>query len=211
MIGTRCGVPEAHMTVVIRHLRENGLVSTSGRGISAARMTPKDVAVVLVAIGSGVQVNQMPKVVSAIFAIPTRRRLGFVRRPAQHAFGDALCALLTSADSYAKNSTVSIILDGAVGRFFATIQIDDASGLRKTFYSSEELSVEAPPWSSGETPDVLDFYDDSSGGDLFKTAIFHGRLIADLAVAIDPKTPMPLSPSVEVADDEPTMGPSMRA
>jgi hypothetical protein len=106
------GVPAATGTTVMKALREADMVSMRGRGTSAANMTRRDAAVLLVATASGAVSSQLPEVTNFLLKMPvvlrSPRAAGFESArasaistyyalPEKHAFADALMALLEAS------------------------------------------------------------------------------------------------------------------
>jgi hypothetical protein len=108
------GVPEPSVVQIARHLREAGLLSQGGRGLSAAHMTAADAANLLIAVNAAPIAKDAPTIVSWYQGMisdspPLRVPLGgneaerrFLRSiafVADHTatFGDGLQGLLTMA------------------------------------------------------------------------------------------------------------------
>jgi len=65
-VATASGVPDTAARVIARSLRETGLVAKGGRGLSAARMGPTDVASILLAFASPADVTKSGQVVATL-------------------------------------------------------------------------------------------------------------------------------------------------
>jgi hypothetical protein len=106
------GVPAATGTTVMKALREAGMVTMRGRGTSAANMTRRDAAILLVATASGAVSSRLSEVTDFLLKMPVvlrpPRAAGFeslrasvistfAALPEKHTFADALMALLESS------------------------------------------------------------------------------------------------------------------
>ena len=111
-VATVLGVPEATVVLYDRHLAEAGMRSKSGRGKSAARVTPRDATNLLIAIAaspvSGPSVKEAPKTCTTYASLPFRAevslqrfsQLGFPaldQLPPTHTLGDAISLLIARA------------------------------------------------------------------------------------------------------------------
>jgi hypothetical protein len=119
------GVPTATVAQYDRVLAENGLRSSGGRGLSAAKVTPVDAANLLLAIMgspiSGAAIKEAAKTCksygglrSVLRGLRQKGRLHAFKRvanlPAGHSLREALVALIEDADAVA-NAVVVIQLD----------------------------------------------------------------------------------------------------
>src|SRR5215207_2706001 len=97
------GLDETSVGIFARAAREAGLISQRGRGPSAARMTTRDVANLIIAVNASALAKNVPEVVPAV------RRMKSVRYHAEFqsglerlrslSFGEALETLLESCRS----------------------------------------------------------------------------------------------------------------
>jgi len=106
-IARATGVPEATVLLHMRNVREAGILTQGGRGRSAARMTTRDAANLLIAVAGASAVKD--SVVPIHRQAQTWVREGtweetlavpeLLALPADHRFADAVVALLNSAAS----------------------------------------------------------------------------------------------------------------
>src|SRR5689334_4728902 len=77
------GLPEPGVAQIARHVREAGLVSQSGRGLSAARMTIPDAANLLIAVNAAPMAKDAPRAVARY-----RGMVNYMRSPDPDSLGD---------------------------------------------------------------------------------------------------------------------------
>ncbi len=105
-VATVLGLPETSVASHVRNLREAGLLTKTGRGITAARMTSRDAAHLLIATSASLNVKDSVRTVSEFgnlvsfygrsrIALPTFRNLA-----ADHTVLDALSALLDAVGNH---------------------------------------------------------------------------------------------------------------
>jgi hypothetical protein len=107
-VSTQLGIRVAELLTIpatsaashVRNLREAGLLSKTGRGITAAQMTTRDAAHVLIAANASMNVkdsvgtvNEFTKL-SSKYGQPTIRLPRYAELKPDHSFVDALTALL---------------------------------------------------------------------------------------------------------------------
>jgi hypothetical protein len=92
------GVPETSTASHVRNLREAGLLSKTGRGVTAAQMSTRDAAHLLIATAASLNVKDSADTVSIFSKTESRYATPWFARDAgldsDHGFTDALVALL---------------------------------------------------------------------------------------------------------------------
>lgn len=105
-IATATGVPRARIFSAHRYLREAGFISQGGRGTSAAKMTARDAAHILIATASAKEVKDSPSLIErpgSLVSTAGKWKLDFLSfppleaLPADHSFSDAIEALIIAA------------------------------------------------------------------------------------------------------------------
>ncbi|MFG1202223.1 hypothetical protein V5F29_07485 [Xanthobacter aminoxidans] len=121
------GYPLVTISTYYRYLREAGLVTKGGRGPSAAQMSPRDAALLLLAVAASDEAKTAAERTLAMGLIPlVDRSRGrgqetsllsvFDDLPPSHTFADALTMLLDCAGQGSLQSAINAALSSTEGR-----------------------------------------------------------------------------------------------
>ncbi|MCZ6770705.1 MAG: hypothetical protein O7G83_01805 [Proteobacteria bacterium] len=110
VVARTLGLPEKTVAIYARHLREARLITTGGRGLGGADMTSPDCTNLLIAVAASNQAKDAAVTIANYGTLPAGRDRepeqwvleqfrvsALIDLPARHSFGQAIEALITSA------------------------------------------------------------------------------------------------------------------
>jgi hypothetical protein len=149
------GVPETSTASHVRNLREAGLLSKKGRGVTAAHMTTRDAARLLIATAASPNIKDSAETVTSFAKLENRYgqpKIRFERYASlnpDHSFIDALVALLdlVVAGEFPSPSEFGFYVRMFAPRLHAEIEWNDREF---STASIAEYWPPEPPWIPGQ-------------------------------------------------------------